>query len=214
MVAEERVTARTLELKRPITEKDIPSVSDKAKSRKRARVDCEPVAMARKKPTRNKKGTSVSKPESSRFRKTYGRRQKTEWSSPDHPATCDVDYDEVPPTVQLSPLVANARNLLATKAVATVPIPRAPRMKGKNGKIVSTELQARTKPTAGVPNDKWRGSMEMPKECDLRAQTQYPPTASVVEDDDTIQSFSSSPQSPPLLPVDIVKVMGTFHLAG
>ncbi|KAF8267847.1 hypothetical protein EI94DRAFT_1801158 [Lactarius quietus] len=204
MVAEERVTARVVELKRPNTE-DIPSVSDSAKPRKRARVDRETVALARKKPTRNK-GTSVIKSESSRVRKTYRRRQKTEWSSPGHSATCDVDYDEVPPsTIQLSSLVTNGRDLPATDTVTTVPIPRALRMKGKTGKITPTEPQVVTKPTVEIPNDQKCGNIGKPKERDPCAQIQSPPTASLPEDDDPIQSFSSSPHSPSLLSVDVAK---------
>jgi hypothetical protein len=169
--------------------------------------------LARKKPTRNKKGTVVSKPESSRVRKTYRQRQKAECSSPGHSVIRDVDYDEVPPsTVHLSSLAANARKLLATETVATLPPPRALRMKGKNGKVVPTESQVGTKPTAGVPNDKKRGSIESPKECDPCAQIQCLPMGSVLEDDDPIQSFSASPHSPSLLPVDTVKVINSFHL--
>src|SRR5258708_27318713 len=124
MVSKERVTVRTVELKRLNTEKDILSVSDNPRPRKRARVDRENVPSTRKKPARNKRGTSVSKPESSRVPKTYRRRQKTEWSSPGHPANRDVDYDEVPPsTVQSSSITANGRNLPATDTVATYPIP-------------------------------------------------------------------------------------------
>ncbi len=216
MAAEERVTARTVELKRPNTEKDIPSVSDNVKPRKRARVDRENVALTRKKPTRNKKGTAVSKPEPSQVRKTYRRRQKAEWSSPGHPASRDVDYDEVPPsTVQLSSLTANGRNVPTTETVTTVPIPRPLRMKGKNGKIIPPEPQvAKTKPTVEVPNDKERASDGKHKECDPFAQIQCPPMASVLEDDDPIQSFSSSPHSPSLMPVDMVKVINALHLAG
>ncbi|KAH9001638.1 hypothetical protein EDB92DRAFT_85898 [Lactarius akahatsu] len=201
--AEERVTARAVQMKRPNTEKDIPSVSDNAKPRKRARVDRENVASTRKKPTRNKKGTSVSKPESPRVQKTYRRRQKAERSSPGHPANRDVDYDEVPPsTVQLSSLIANERKSLATQTATAAPIPRAPR-KGKNGKI--TPPVAKTKPTVEVPNDKGRASNEKPNECNSRTQIQCPPAASVLEDEDPIQSFSSSPHSPSLMPVDMVK---------
>ncbi|KAH8983706.1 hypothetical protein EDB86DRAFT_228670 [Lactarius hatsudake] len=190
-------------MKRPNTEKDIPSVSDNAKPRKRARVDRENVASTRKKPTRNKKGTPVSKPESSRVQKTYRRRQKAERSSPGHPANRDVDYDEVPPsTVQLSSLIANERKSLATQTATAAPIPRAPR-KGKNGKI--TPPVAKTKPTVEVPNDKGRESNGNPKECDSRTQIQCPPAASGLEDEDPIQSFSSSPLSPSLMPVDMVK---------
>jgi hypothetical protein len=212
-VSKERVTARAVELKRPNTEKDIPSVSDNARPRKRARVDRENVASTRKKPTRNKKDTSVSKPESSRVRKTYRRRQKTEWSSPGPPANRDVDYDEVPPsTVQSSSLRANGRNLLATDAVTAVPIPRALRMKGKSGKVIAPDPQVGMKPTVEVPNDKERASNGKPKECGSRAQIQRPP--SVLEDDDPIQSFSSSPHSPSLIPVDTVKVNSALHLTG
>ena len=212
MATEERVAARTVELKRPNVEKDIPSVSDNAKPRKRTRVDpdSETIALARKKPTRNKKGNVVSKPESSRVRKTYRRRQKAELSSPGHSVIRDVDYDEVPPsTVHLSSLAANARKLPATETVATVPTPRALCIKGKNRKM---ESQVGTNPTAEVPNDKKHGSIESPKECDPCAQIQCLPMGSVLEDDDPIQSFSSSLHSPSLLPVDTVKVISSFHL--
>jgi hypothetical protein len=180
-------------------------------------VDRETVALARKKPTRNKKGTPVSKPEkpeAPRVRKTYGRRQKTEWSSPAHSAICDVDYDEVPPpTVQLSSLATNGRDLPAIEPVTAVPIPRALRMKGKNGKITPAEPpQMGTKPTAEVPGDKKCASIGKPKESDPCAQIQRPPTASMLEDDDPIQSFSSSPHSPSLVQVDMAKVISAFQI--
>jgi hypothetical protein len=215
-VAGERVAARTVKLKRPNPDGDIPSVvSDNAKPRKRARVGSETVALARKKPTRNKKGTPVSKPEkpeASRVQKTYRRRQKTEWSSPAHSAIRDVDYDEVPPsTVQLTSLVTNGRDSPAIEPVAAVPIPRALRMKGKNGKITPTEPpQVGTKPTAEVPDDKKSANIGKPKGCNPCAQIQCPPTASVLEDDDPIQSFSLSPHSPSLVPVDTAKVINAF----
>ena len=210
MVSEERVTTRKVELKRQNTE-DIPSVSDNARLRKRARVDRENVASTRKKPARNKKGTSVSKPESSRVQKTYRRRQKAERSSPGCPANRDVDYDEVPSsTVQPSTLTANGRNSPATDTVTTVPVPRALRMKGKNGKVIPQEPQVRTEPKVEVPKDKERASNGKPKKCGSRTQIQCPPTASVFEDDDPIQSFSSSPHSPSLKQVDTVKVTAPF----
>ncbi|KAH9063712.1 hypothetical protein EDB83DRAFT_797774 [Lactarius deliciosus] len=145
----------------------------------------------------------MSKPESPRVQKTYRRRQKAERSSPGHTANRDVDYDEVPPsTVQLSSLIANERKSLATQTAIATPISRAPR-KGKNRKI--TPSVAKTKPTVEVPNDKGRASNGNLKECDSRTQIQCPPAASVLEDEDPIQSFSSSPLSPSLMPVDMVK---------
>ena len=216
MATEERVATRTVELKRPNVEKDIPSVSDNAKPRKRTRVDpdSETIALARKKPTRNKKGNVVSKPESSRVRKTYRRRQKAEWSSPAQSAIRDVDYDEVPPsTVQLSSLTTKGHELPAIETVTTAPVSRALRMKGKNGKTTPTgPPQMGTKPTV-EPDDKTCASIGKPKECDPCAQFQCLPTASILEDDDSIQSFSSSPHSPPLVLVDmpVAKVISAFR---
>lgn len=212
MVAGERVTVRTAELKRPNPERDV--VSGNANPRKRARVDRESVASARKKPTRNK-STPVSKPEkpeASRVRKTYRRRQRREWSSPAQSAIRDVDYDEVPPsTVQLSPLATKGHDLPAIETIATVPVPRASRTKRKNGKITPTEPpHVGTKPTTEVPGDKKCANIGKPQECDPCAQIQCPPSASVLEDDDPIQSFSSSPHSPALIPVGMVKVIGAF----
>ena len=204
----ERVTARKVELKRPNTEEDILSVSGSTRPRKRARVDREIVPSTRKKPARNKRGTSVSKPESSRVRKTYRRRQKTEWSSPGHLPNRDVDYDEVPPsTVQSSSIIANGRKLPATDTVATYPIPGALRVKGKDGKVTPPEPEVGTKPMDEIPNDKERSRNGKLKDG-FRAQIQCPP--SVLEDDDPIQSFSSPPRSPSLMPVDTVKVGAPF----
>ncbi len=214
MVAEGQVATRTVKLKRPNTEKDIVSTSDQVKPRKRARVDRENVTSTRKKPARNKKGISATKPESSRVRKTYRRRQKTERSSPGHSANRDIDYDEVPPaTVQLN-ASANERDSPTTKIVDTVPISRALRMKGKNEKVTSPELPVpRTKPTVEVPNNEESASNGKLEPCDPRAQIQCPPTTSALEDDDTIQSFSPSPRSPPLMPVDMTKVITGLHLS-
>lgn len=213
--AGERVTARTAELKRPNPERDV--VSGNANPRKRARVDRESVALARKKPTRNKKVTPVSKPEepeASRVRKTYRRRQKAEWSSPAQSAIRDVDYDEVPPsTVQLSSLTTKGHELPAIETVTTAPVSRALRIEGKNGKTTPTgPPQMGTKPTV-EPDDKTCASIGKPKECDPCAQFQCLPTASILEDDDSIQSFSSSPHSPPLVLVDmpVAKVISAFR---
>ena len=169
------------------TEGDIPVASSKhGLPRKRARVEPEKISLPRNRPTRrSKKDAPVSKAAKaapSQVRKTYCKRQRIERSSPDHYVNRDVDYDEIPPSAAgLNSSTAKRRTLPPKKS---------------------------TRPADKANNDKKEKGE--PKQMGV-CLVQVPPTEVVLDDDDPIQSFSSSPSE--LLPsvVDAVRVFSGLH---
>ena len=169
------------------TEGDVPAASSKhGLSRKRARIEPENISLPRNRPTRrSKKDVPVSKaPKAapSQVRKTYRKRQKIERSSPGHCVNRDVDYDEIPPSAA-GPNSSTAKR-------RTLPPKKS------------------TRPADEANNDKKeKGEAKQMGVC----LVQVPPTEVVLDDDDPIQSFSSSPSE--LLPpvVDAVKVFSSLH---
>ena len=170
------------------TEGDVPATSSKhGLPRKRARVEPENISSPRNRPNRrSKKDAPVSKPCKAaplRVQKTYRKRRKIERSSPGHCVNRDVDYDEIPPsTVALNSSTAEGRTLPPKKS---------------------------TRPADRTNNDKEQEKGE-PKQMDT-CLVQVPPAEVVLDDDDPIRSFSSSPSE--LLPsvVDVVKMFNSLH---
>ena len=182
---------------------------------KRARVGPENISSPRAKSSRRKKGVSVSKPRKSappRARKTYRNLPRTEPSSPGHPANRDIDYDEIPPsTTNLNPPTAHERNPPASTTGGPI---------STSGVLHSRSRHGRTTP-AGPPTarpglaneiaiDKQANGVKV-KQADARL-IQPPPPEVVLEDDDPIQSFSSS-LCESLSVDDSIKVFEIFPIA-
>jgi hypothetical protein len=200
--------------KRPIPEGDMSATrSEDGLPHKRARVVPENISSPRVKPSRGKNGKPTSKPRKPappRVRKTYRNRPKTERSSPGHSANRHVDYDEIPPsTTILGSPTANECNLPA--ATTGDPI--------LTSSLMQTESRHWTTPSSSPtgrpgPADERveRANKAKLKQGDTRL-IQVPPPEVILEDDDPIQSFSSSPCEPLSLDDAAVKVFEIFFIA-
>ena len=186
----------------------------RGRPRKRARIEPENVSPPRNTPHRSKKDTFASKPlkaAPSRARKTYRNRQKIGQSSPSHRVNPDVDYDEIPrsTTAQNSP-TTKGRNSAPKKGYDDIPASRQMQVKSTNGKTILQRSPSVPRPADEIPDDK-KQEMGKPNQSDA-CLVQISPTEVIIEDDDPIQSFSSSPSE--LLPpaVDAVKAFNSLHL--
>jgi hypothetical protein len=214
-VAEQQEPARMVELqsKSLAAEADVPATSSKhGLPRKRARVEPENISSPRNRPLRSKKDTSVSKHRKavpSRVRKTYRNRQKIERSSPGHRVNRDVNYDEIPPsTAALDSPTAKGRTLPPEKSSDNISTPRTLQVKGTKGRtILQGSRMVGPRPADETSNDKKQEKGE-PDQTDA-CLIQVPATEVVLDDDDPIQSFSSSPSE---LPSFAVKVFNSLYL--
>jgi hypothetical protein len=214
-VTEQQELARMVELqsKGLATETDVPASSSKhGLPRKRARVEPENVSSPRNRPHRSKKDTSVSKHRKavpSRVRKTYRNRQKMERSSPDHCVNRDVDYDEIPsPTTALNSPTAKGRTLPPKKSSDNISTSTALQAKGtKGGTILQGSPMVEPRPADKTPDVKEQEKGE-PDQTDA-CLVQVPPTEVALDDDDPIQSFSSSSSE---LPSFAVKAFSSLYL--
>jgi hypothetical protein len=167
------------------------------------------ISPPRNRPHRSKKDNFVSKPRKAappRVRKTYRNRQKIEQSSLGHRVNIDVDYDEIPPsTAALNSPTAKGRTLALKKNDDDIPTSRPLQVKNTNGK---TSLQrspsVRPRPTDEIPDGKKQVTGKS-NQSNTHV-VQVPPTEVVIDDDDPIQPFSSSPSELLSLAVDAVKV--------
>ena len=193
------------------TEADVPASSSKhGLPRKRARVEPENISPPRNRPHRSKRDASVSKHRKgvpSRVRKTYRKRQKIERSSPGHCVNRDVDYDEIPPsTVALNSPTAKGRTLPPKKS-SDISTSTALQAKGTKGRtILQGSPMVGPRPADETPNDKKQEKGE-PNQTDVLIQVL--PSEVVLDDDDPIQSFSSSPSE---LPSVAVKAFNSLYL--
>jgi hypothetical protein len=218
-VAEQQEPAQTVESqsKDLVTEGDVPLTSKRGRPRKRARISPENISPPHNRPHRSKKDTFMNKPRKaapSRVRKTYRNRQKIERSSLGHCVKPDVDYDEIPPsTAALNSPTAKGRTLAPKKSGDDIPTSRPLQVKSTNGK---TSLQRSPsvgpRPANEIPDDK-KQAMGKPNQSDA-CLVQVPPTEVVTDDDDPIQSFSSSPSELLSLVVDAVKVFNSLLSIG
>jgi hypothetical protein len=142
----------------------------------------------------------------SRGQKTYRNRQKIERSSLGHCVNPDVDYDEIPPsTAALNSPTANGRTLAPKKNSNDIPPSRPLQVKSTNGKTIpQPSPSVGPRPADEIPDDK-KQEMGKPNQSDALL-VQVPPIEAVTDDDDPIQSFSSSPSELLSLAVDAVKV--------
>lgn len=215
-VAEQEEAARMVELqsKGLATEGDVPVTSSKhGLPHKRARVEPESISPPRNRPRRSKKDTSASKPRKaapSRVRKTYRNRQKIVRSSPGRNINRDVDYDEIPPSIAaLNSPTAKGRTLLPNKNSDDISTSGGLQVKSAKGRtILHDSPMVVPWPAVETPNDKKQEKGE-PNQTDT-CLIQVPPTE-VPDDDDPIQSFSSSPSEMLPLAVDAVKVFNSLH---
>ncbi|KAH9977276.1 hypothetical protein BGW80DRAFT_843423 [Lactifluus volemus] len=162
---------------------------------KRARIGPENVSSPRAKSSRSKKGVPMSKPRKSappRVRKTNRNLPKTEPSSPGHPANRDIDYDEIPPsTTILNPPTTHECNPPASTTGGPISTSGVLQTRTRHGRTTHSGP-----PTArpGLENemaiDKQANGVKL-KQADARL-IQPPPPEVILEDDDPIQSFSSS----------------------
>jgi hypothetical protein len=188
--------------KRPVTEGDIPAASSTyGQQRKRARVAPENLPSSNKP---SNKATSAGRPRKiapSRVQKTYRTRQKVVERL--HRVNRDVDYDEIP--LATAP-TGNAKQCILppTKASNVVSALKASRMRGIIGR---TNLPGPTtvgsSPAVEIPDDKKQEKKERPLSAGT-CPVQSPPTETFDNDDDPIQSFSSSPSE--VMPVEVDKV--------
>ncbi|KAI0253876.1 hypothetical protein BJV78DRAFT_1359903 [Lactifluus subvellereus] len=190
-VAEGRGTVRAagLQQKRRITEGDMTvTPSEHGLPCKRARVGPENISSPLIKPSRNKKDTSMSKPRKMappRVRKRYRNRPKTERSPPGHSANPDVDYDEIPPpTAPLDSSTAKDGSLSAPPTGGAILTSSVLQTRSRRGRTILSGS-----PTA--PDNK-RANKAKAKQAGADL-IQAPPPEVILEDDDPIQSFSSSP---------------------
>jgi hypothetical protein len=218
-VAEQQEPAPTVESQSKDTEGDVTLTSKRGRGRprKRARIEPENTSPPRNRPHRSNKETFVNKPRKaapSRARKTYRNRQKIGRSSPSHRVNPDVDYDEIPPsTVALNSPTAKGRTLAPKKSSDDVPAPRPLQVKSTIGKtIIQRSPSVEPRPADEIPGDK-KQEMGKPSQSDA-CLVQVPPTEVVTDDDDPIQSFSSSPSELLSLAVDAVKVLNSLHSIG
>ncbi len=208
-VAEQQEIAQTVELqsKDLAPEGDVPIASKRGRPRKRARIEPENISPPRNRPHRSKKDTAVSKPSKaapSRVRKTYRNRQKRGRSSPGHCVNPDVDYDEIPPsTAAPNSPIAKGRTSARKKSNDDISTSRVLQMKSTNGRtILQRPPSVGPRPADETPNDK-KPEMGKPDRSDA-CFVRVPPTEVVLDDDDPIQSFSSSPSELLSLTVDAV----------
>ena len=220
-VAKRQEPAKTAESqsKDLVTEGEVPITSKRGRGRprKRPRIESENLSPPRNKPHGSKKDTFVSQTRKAappRVRKTYRNRQKIERSSLGHCVNPDVDYDEIPPsTVAPNSPTAKGRTLAPKKSSNDIPTSRPLQMKSPNGKTILQPL-----PSAGpwradeIPDDK-KQDMRKPNQSDALL-VQVPPTEAVTDDDDPIQSFSSSPSKLLSLAADAVKVFDNLYRLG
>ena len=218
-VAEQQEPAQMVESqsKDLVTEGDVPPTSRRGRPRKRARIEPENTSPPRNRPHRSKKDTFVSKPRkaaASRVRKTYRNRQKIERSSLGHCVNPDVDYDEIPPsTAALNSPTAKGRTPAPKQSGDDIPTSRPLQVKSTNKKtILQRSPLVGSRPADEIPDDK-KQEMGKPNQSDARV-VPVPPTEVVTDDDDPIQSFSSSPSELLSLAVDAVKVLNSLHSIG
>jgi hypothetical protein len=203
--------------KRPILEGGMTAThSEDGLPHKRARVGLENISSPCVKPSRSKKGMSMikaRKPAPPRVLKTYRNRPKTERSSPGLSLNCDVDYDEIPPlTIVLDSSTAKE----CTPPASTTGDPTlAPSiLQGRNRHGLTTlpsPPAAGPRPADETADDK-RVNKAKPKRGHARL-IQAPSPKAMLEDDDPIQSFSSSPCEPCSLGDTAVKVFEIFSIA-
>lgn len=218
-VAKQQEPVQTVESqsKNLVTEGDVPLTSKRGRPRKRARIEPENISPRRSRPPRSKKDTFVSKPREaapSRVRKTYRNRQKVGRSSLGHCVNPDIDYDEIPPsTAALNSPTAKGRTSAPKKSSDDIPTSRPLQVKSTNGKtILQRSPSVGPRPADEIPDDK---KQEMGKSNQSDAcLVQVPPTEVVTDDDDPIQSFSSSPCELLSLAVDAVKGFNSLHSIG
>jgi hypothetical protein len=150
----------------------------------------------------------------SRVQKTYRNRQKIERSSLGRCVNPDVDYDEIPPsTAALNSPTAKGRSLAPKKSGNDIPTSRPLQVKGTNGKtILQRSPSVGPRPAEEKPDNK-KKEMGKPNQLDA-CLVQVPPTKVVTDDDDPIQSFSSSPSELLSLAVDAVKVLNSLYSMG
>jgi hypothetical protein len=219
-VAKKQEPAQTVasQTKDLVTEGDVPLTSKRGRPRKRARIESENISPPRNRPHRSKKDTLVSKTRKaapSRVRKTYRDRQKIERSSLGHCVNTDVDYDEIPPsTAALNPPIAKGRTLALKNSSGDIPT-RPLQVEGKNGKaILQRSPSVGPRSANEIPDDK-KQAMGKPNQSDACLRVvQVTPTEVVTDDDDPIQSFSSSPTELLSLAVDAVRVFNGLHPIG
>jgi hypothetical protein len=217
-VAEQQEPAQMVESqsKDLVTEGDVPLTSRRGRPRKRARIEPENISPPRNRPHRNKKDTFVSKPRkaaASRVRKTYRNRQKIERSSLGHCVNPDVDYDEIPPsTTALNSPTAKGHTPAPKKSSDNIPTSRPLQVKSTRKTILQRSPLVGSQPADEIPDDK-KQEMGKPNQSDARL-AHVPPTEVVTDDDDPIQSFSSSPSELLSLAVDAVKVLSSLHSIG
>jgi hypothetical protein len=196
----------------PATEGGVPVTSKRGLPRKRARVEHENISPPRNRPRRSKKDTSVSKPRKaapSRVRKTYRNRQKVGRSSLGRTVNRDVDYDEIPPSIAApnSP-TAKARALPPNKSSDDISSSRAWQVKGTEGRTILHGPPV----VAPWPADEKKQEKGEPNQTGT-CLVQVPPTE-VVDDDDPIQSFSSSPSELSSFAINAVRVFDDLHPTG
>jgi hypothetical protein len=183
-----------LKCKRPVTEGDVSVTSSKHdQQRKRARLGPE-IHPSSDKPYRSNKVISGGKPRRaapSRVQKTYRNRQKVERSSPRLCVDRDVDYDEIP---LLNSRTAKERILPPTKTSNVISDSKATRMKGVNGRTTLSDSPTEgSKPAVEIPDDKKQEKKDRSRSAGV-CPIQGPPAEIAFDnDDDPIQSFSSSP---------------------
>lgn len=185
----------------------------RGRPRKRARIEPENVSPPRNTPHRSKKDTFASKPRKaalSRAQNTYRNRQKIRRSSPGHHVNPDVDYDEIPPsTTALNSPTAKGRNSTPKKGNDDIFTSRPLQVKSTNGKTNLQRSPSVPRPAGEIPDDK-KQEMRKPNQSDA-CLVQVPPTEVIIDDDDPIQSFSSSPSELLPLAIDAVKVFNSLH---
>ena len=212
-IAEQQEPAQMVGLKSKslATEGDVPVTSSKdGLPRKRARVEPEDISSPRNRPHRSKKDTPVSKPRKatppSRVQKTYRNRQKIERSS-GHRVNRDVDYDEIPP----STAAVHSPTMPPKKSSDDISMSRVLQVKGIKGKpVVHGSPMVGPWPMDETSNDK-RQEKGKPNQTDT-SLIQVPPTEVILDDDDPIRSFSSSPSEQLSSAVDAVKALNSLHL--
>jgi hypothetical protein len=171
--------------------------SKHGQQRKRARLGPESHSSSDK-PYRGNKVISGGKPRKvapSRVQKTYRNRQKVERSSPKRCAKRDVDYDEIPLLkATLNSHTAKERMLPPTKFGNVVSASKATRIKGTNGRTnLSDSPTVGSEPAVEIPDDKKQEKRDRSRLAGVRPVQGPPAEIACDDDDDPIQSFSSSP---------------------
>jgi hypothetical protein len=203
--------------KHPILEGDMTVIqSEDGLPHKRARVGPESTSSPCVKPSRSKKGKPMikaRKPAPPRVRKTYRNRPKTERSSPGLPLNCDVDYDEIPPsTIILDSSTAKECNPSVSTTGDPTLIPSVMQGRSRHGRTTPSGPSAAGPRVTDETADDKRVNKAKTKRGDARL-IQAPSPKAMFEDDDPIQSFSSSPREPFSLGDAAVKVFEIFSIA-